>query len=71
MEYKIGDLVVIVKAEGYAMGSTKIPLKDPHPEHLGKVGRISSVNNGIHIVLDDGTELDGCECWWRKLSEED
>ena len=71
MDYKVGDSVVIVKAEGYTMGSTRIPLKDPYPEHLGKVGVIQSLDDTMpHIVLEDGTELDGCECWWRKLANE-
>jgi len=71
MNYQIGDEVVIMKAEGYVLGSTRIPLKDPHPEHLGKVGRITRLEEGLspHIVLTDGTELDGCECWWRKLEQ--
>jgi len=71
MDYKVGDEVVIVRAEGYVLGSTKIPLKDPHPEHTGKVGRITRIGEDIspHIVLTDGTELDGCECWWRKLAD--
>ena len=71
VEDKIGDEVVILRAEGYMLGSTKIPLRDPHPEHIGKIGRITALKEGEspHIVLDDGTELDGCECWWRKLQD--
>ena len=70
MDYKVYDRVVILRAEGYKMGSSKIPLKDPHPEHIGKKGIIAELDDGMpHIILDDGTELDGCECWWAKLAE--
>lgn len=70
MDYKVGDEIVILRAEGYVMGSSKIPLRDPHPEHIGKIGRITIVGEGIspHILLNDGTELDGYDCWWRKLA---
>ena len=72
MDCKIGDEIVTLRAEGYVLGSTKIPLRDPHPEHIGKVGRITAMGGGLspRILLNDGTELDGCECWWRKLAEE-
>ena len=71
MKYKVGDEVVILRAEGYVLGSTKIPLKDYYPEHIGKVGRITRLEESMspHIVIIDGTELDGCECWWRKLAD--
>lgn len=67
MDYKVGDRVVIVKAEGHTIGRAKIPLKDPHPEHIGKLGSITTIDsddNMPHIRLDDGTVLLGCECWW-------
>ncbi len=68
-ELKIGDEVVILRAKGYVLGSTGIPLKDPHPEHLGKVGIITSIDNGVpRIILYDGVVLEGCDCWWRKLA---
>ena len=73
MKYKVGDEVVILRAEGYVLGSTRIPLRDPHPEHIGKVGRITAMSEDSppHIILSDGTELDGSECWWRKLAGDD
>ena len=62
---KVGDKVVIVKAEGCTIG--KLPLRDPHPEHIGKCGTIIKIEDGMpHIKLDDGTELEGYECWWTK-----
>ncbi len=68
-EYRIGDEVVITRAKGYVLGSTGIPLKDPHPEHLGKIGRITAIDDGMpHITLDEGVVLEGCDCWWRKLA---
>ena len=68
MDYSTGDRVVIVRAEGHSIGSTRIPLKDPYPKHIGKVGEITSIEP-VEILLEDGTKLAGCECWWRKLAE--
>jgi len=68
MDFKVGDKVIIVKAEGQTIGRDKIPLRDPHPEHIGKGGVITAVDSedGMpHIRLDNGTELLGCECWWQ------
>lgn len=67
--YIVGDRVIILRAEGYVMGSSKIPLKDPHPEHIGKTGELIGIEDGIKILLNDGTKLDGSECWWAKLAE--
>ena len=69
MKYEVGTRVVIVKAEGHAIGRSKLPLKDPHPEHIGKSGTITAIDDDRmpHITLDDGTELEGCDCWWSKV----
>ena len=68
LKYKVGDRVIIVKAEGTTIGKMKIPLRDPHPEHIGKSGTIVAIDeeDGMpHIKLDDGTELEGGDCWWQ------
>lgn len=70
MKYKVGDRVEIVKAEGMTIGNAKLPLKDPHPEHIGKRGiifKIDKDDNMPHIELDNGVKLLGCDCWWRKV----
>ena len=69
IKYKVGDRVIVVKAEGHTIGEDKIPLADPHPEHIGKIGTITAIDSDDdmpHITLDDGIELLGCECWWEK-----
>ena len=68
MKYRVGDRVMIIKAEGYTIGKDKLPLRDPHPEHIGKSGTIIAIDNEDnmpHIKLDDGTKLLGCDCWWQ------
>ena len=67
MEIKVGTRVQIVKAEGLGL---KLPLRDPHPEHIGKKGVIAGVDesDGMpKIQLDDGTTLFGYECWWEPI----
>lgn len=68
LTYVVGDRVVIVRAEGsYFKG---IPMRDPHPEHIGKKGIIVELDDGMPTIrLDDGTILRGYECWWAKLAD--
>lgn len=73
MKYKVGDRVVIVKAEGTQFGDTGITCKDPTPEHTGKCGKIiqaGDIEKGIELLieLEDGTILKGSDCWWKKLA---
>lgn len=73
MKFKVGDRIKIVKAEGHTIGKGKIPLRDPHPEHIGKSGTIVAIDgeDGMpYIRLDDGTKLEGGDCWWRYLQSE-
>ena len=38
--------------------------------HIGKKGTAYDEGGGkVRIVLDDGTELDGLDCWWVPLDE--
>ncbi|MEE9569299.1 MAG: hypothetical protein V3W37_07935 [Candidatus Binatia bacterium] len=66
--------VRIVQASGTFLsdiyhGSEGVALRDPHPEHIGKEGRIVAWAEGASplIRLDDGTELWGSECWWEPI----
>lgn len=71
MKFKVGDRIIIVKAEGTTLGKAKLPLRDPHPEHIGKSGTITAIDgdDGMpHIKLDDGVEILGCECWWQPVT---
>lgn len=68
LDYKVGDRIVIVKAEGRTIGRLNISLRDPHPELVDCEGTIIAVDKGDgmpHIHLDNGIELAGCECWWK------
>ena len=52
-------------------------MKQPHPEHEGKEGNITGERNFMPakfppffipiITLDDGTILEGCDCWWERV----
>lgn len=73
MEYRVGDRIIIVKAEGKTIGELNIPLKDPHPELIDCEGTIVSIDEDDampRIRLDSGIELEGCECWWQKKEGE-
>ena len=73
MDFKVGDRVIIVKAEGSVIGKAKLPLRDPYPEYIGKRGNITAIDgeDGMPcITLDNGTILFGYECWWQKENNE-
>jgi len=54
-------------------------MRQPHPEHEGKEGTITGEKDILAwstklkpffvpiITLDDGTVLEGSECWWEKI----
>ena len=72
METRVGMRVRIAQAEGRTMAG--IPLRDPHPEHIAKLGTIIAEEEltgwgfGIPVIkLDDGTVLRGSECWWEPV----
>jgi hypothetical protein len=67
--HKVGQAVRIV--DGALAGAG---LKNPHPEHIGKLGIISKITRVQGtltpiITLEDGTEVGGWECWWEPTKE--
>lgn len=66
----VGKRVVIVRAEGMPF-SGSITMRDPHPEHVGKLGRVIAEGDlSVQIRLDDGTLLYGSQCWWVEVVEQ-
>lgn len=66
----VGKRVVIVRAEGIPF-SGSITMRDPHPEHVGKLGRVIAEGDlSVQIRLDDGTLLYGSQCWWVEVVEQ-
>jgi hypothetical protein len=46
--------------------------RNPHPEHIGKVGVITSLRKieghlSPVITLTDGSVVGGWECWWEPV----
>ena len=75
MSYPRGLRVEIVQAAGETLadlypGARPVPLRDPTPQHVGKLGTVVGALTGIGIPiieLDDGILITGGDCWWRKL----
>lgn len=67
--FGIGTVVRIVditKQAGVSGGA------NPHPEHVGKQGIITSIRNiegtlSPVITLQDGSVVGGWECWWEEM----
>jgi hypothetical protein len=67
-KYPVGTRIVILDVDGMIYHG--LPIKTGHPEHVGKHGTLVSWQDGIPLLkLDDGNEVEGCECWW--MSEEE
>ena len=41
---------------------------DESKPHLGKEGLAEKVGNMVRITLDDGSILQGCDCWWKPIA---
>ena len=38
--------------------------------HIGKEGQAEDLgNSNVRITLDDGTILEGCDCWWEAIRD--
>jgi hypothetical protein len=68
-DWKVGQLVRISRVTP--------PMRQPHPEHEGKIGYITAteaVSMGGDdtfdvpvITLEDGVVLKGYDCWWEPV----
>ena len=62
----------IIDPEGLFMGPNPLKAPEASKPHIGKKGTASYKGKGkgrVRIVLDDGTELDGLDCWWTPINE--
>ena len=65
---------MIVDPEGHQIGkNSSLMAQAPKVSrpHIGKHGLAEEVKDGryvtVRITLDDGTVLDGSECWWVQI----
>lgn len=66
----------IVDVTGGKVGPLAIHTPDASRPHVGKLG--TAYNDidadgceSVHIELDDGAVLHGCECWWVPLASDE
>lgn len=68
-KYPVSTRIVILNVDGMIYHGLLIRT-GPHPEYVGKHGALVSWEDGVPLLrLDDGSQLEGCECWW--MSEEE